>query len=90
MNKTNEKDILIEEANKHYDLYDRKWFETLSDEELAVLWSECIITEYNPLGAAWDDEVYDAIYDRKNRDAIFECARALLIKRNEGEEPYYA
>ena len=80
MNKTNEKDILIKEANKHYDLYDRKWFETLSDDELVFLWSECIITETNPLGSAWDDEVYDAIYNRKNSEEIFNKAKKLVVK----------
>lgn len=39
-----------------------KWLEVFSPLELASLWLRtCIMTEKNPFGANYDDEVYEAL-----------------------------
>lgn len=75
-------EALFSKAEEHYELKDRTWFNDRSDEELAILWSECIQTEDNPLGAAWDDEVYDTITAKENKEKIFKRARLILRERD--------
>jgi hypothetical protein len=61
-----------------YDKRDWKGFTKFTDEELAKLWSMCQYTKENPWGAAYDDEVFEAISDRPNSDEIFEMSKTYL------------
>jgi hypothetical protein len=46
-------------AQKAYDAEDRQWFYEAPLDHLTLLWGICCAT-----GAAYDDEVYDALADR--------------------------
>lgn len=47
------------EADKHDP---KTWLEVFTKEELVELWDkDCAITENNPFGAGYDDEVYEAL-----------------------------
>lgn len=48
---------LVFAADKAYDRNDQAWFDLLSTESLVELWTIAC----SPEGAAWDDEVYDAL-----------------------------
>lgn len=52
---------LIQDANAAYARDDREWFYNQSTDNLVVLWAICC--DINQ-GAAWDDEVYDALAER--------------------------
>ena len=69
---------LDKKAMALYDAQDQDGFYDFTDDELAKLWSMCAYTEDNPFGAAYDDEVYEAIADRPNSDEIFEKAKSYL------------
>ena len=69
---------LDKKAMALYDAQDQDGFYAFTDDELAKLWSMCAYTEDNPFGAAYDDEVYNAIADRHNSDEIFEKAKSYL------------
>ena len=59
-----------------YDKYKKRFpFWDFTDYELALLWAGCLITEEQPWGQAYDDEVYDEIYGRTYSDQIFSSAR---------------
>ena len=51
---------------KAYELYEARdcdAFYDFSKEDLIRLWAMCLLTDENPYGQAYDDEVYDAIYN---------------------------
>lgn len=48
------------DADAHYEAQDQEWFNRLPLEDLTYLWSICCTT----VGAAWDDEVYEALFAR--------------------------
>jgi len=50
--------VLLEDAMAAYDREDRAWFYALPTESLTFLWG---VACANISGAAWDDEVYDAL-----------------------------
>jgi len=50
------------------------WVNDFTDYELALLWAGCLITDDNPWGQAYDDEVYDAIKRRTYGEEIFYMA----------------
>lgn len=52
---------LVRDANAAYDDENREWFYAQETEDLVYLWSICC--DINQ-GAAWDDEVYDALAER--------------------------
>ena len=52
---------LLEDAEAAYDRDDRDWFYNQTTEDLEFMWS--IACDINR-GAAWDDEVYDALAER--------------------------
>lgn len=56
-----ERGPLLEGADAAYDREDQAWFDALSTEDLTVLWAICCDISQ---GAAWDDEVYDALAKR--------------------------
>lgn len=56
-----QKKALEDGADAAYDREDRQWFYKLTTEELVHLWTICC--DINQ-GAAWDDEVYDALAER--------------------------
>jgi len=68
---------------KSQDIDDDRWYD-FTDEELAILWSMCILTKENPWGRAYDDEVYDAINSIPYGSKIFQRAEDILdAKKNE-------
>ena len=63
------------------ELYGRRnGFNEFTDDELALLWANCIYSEENPWGQAYDDEVYGAIRERKSADKIFAKAKDIFGK----------
>lgn len=55
---------LIKQANSLYnkDASIKEWLDVFQPIELAKLWHEtCVMTEVNPDGAFYDDEVYNAL-----------------------------
>lgn len=72
---------LYKEAMKAYDDGDDDFFYNLSDDELVILQSSCHISEGNPFGAAYDDEVFDAISDRTNSREIFNRATKMTLDK---------
>ena len=61
---------LDRKAMKLYDAQDYNGFSSFSDDDLAKLASMCFITQDNLWGKAYDDEVFDAIAGRPNKDEI--------------------
>lgn len=58
-------DVLERSADDAYDCEDWAWFYAQSTADLVALWAQaCDITR----GAAWDDEVYDALAARNHFD----------------------
>jgi hypothetical protein len=55
---------VIKAAYAAYDAEDREWFYNQSTETLEALWVICCRVNDGLLGAAWDDEVYDALAER--------------------------
>lgn len=54
---------------KAYEFYkagNQDAFYDFSKEDLIRLWAMCLLTDENPYGQAYDDEVYDAIYSLGN------------------------
>ena len=72
---------LYKEAMKAYDNGDDDFFYNLSDDELVILQSSCHISEGNPFGAAYDDEVFDAISDRTNSRELFNRATKMTLDK---------
>jgi hypothetical protein len=72
---------LFRKANKAYKVNDNDFFYNLSDDELVTLWVDCSITDDNPYGAPYDDEVYDAIADRPNSREIFDRATEIVVNK---------
>lgn len=66
---------LDRQAMKMYDARDYDGFNSFSDDDLAKLASMCFMTQDNPWGAAYDDEVFDAMAERPNYDEIMEKAK---------------
>ena len=64
---TNKTKQIVDKAMKLYEAgsYD---FSVFTDNELYELYKTCVITERNPYGAAYDDEVFDEIYNRHTAD----------------------
>lgn len=58
-------------------------FDRFEDEEFALLWVMCMITDTNPCGRAYDDEVYEAIQRRENSREIFDSAHWFYDHRGE-------
>lgn len=58
-------DTLLQDAATAYDNADQAWFNSQTTEALAFMWS--IACDINA-GAAWDDEVYDALAQRGHFD----------------------
>ena len=73
-------------AMEYYDNRDGESFNSFSDGELAVLWANCAITNANPWGQPYDDEVYEAIYKRPNKQEIFDKAREIALSFNAKDE----
>lgn len=73
-------------AMGYYDNHDEESFNSFSDGELAVLWANCAITNANPWGQPYDDEVYEAIYKRPNKQEIFDKAREIAVGFNAQED----
>lgn len=53
--------VLLDDAMAAYDREDQEWFNALPTESLTFLWG---IACADVSGAAWDDEVYDALAPR--------------------------
>lgn len=51
------------------------------NEVLAQLWAMCILSEENPWGQGWDDEIYDGIASLKDERAIFDRAKEIFKER---------
>lgn len=67
-------------AYNAYDTENYKFFEELSDDELIVLYASCYIHEQYPLTRAYDDEVIEALCQRKNRDQLINAANVLIFR----------
>jgi hypothetical protein len=76
---------LYKEAMRAYKDNDDDFFYNLSDDELVTLWKSCLITGTNPYGAAYDDEVYDAISDRPNSRELFDRAASMVESKSSDE-----
>lgn len=61
---------LDERAMALYDARDYRGFSQFTDDELAKLASMCYMTQDNPWGRAYDDEVFDEIANRDTYDEI--------------------
>lgn len=72
---------LFRQASKAYKVNDNDFFTSLSDDELVTLWVSCSITDGNPYGAPYDDEVYDAIADRPNSRELFDKSTEIIINK---------
>ena len=72
-------------AMRAYEDNDYDFFYSLSDDELVTLWKSCLITATNPYGAAYDDEVYDAISDRPNSRELFDRAASMVESKSSDE-----
>lgn len=74
---------LAELDNTIYDLYKKRGEEIydalaeLSDSELVALMTLCFITNENPYGSAYDDEVFDELDTRSNRQMLLFAADVL-------------
>ena len=53
--------VLLADAMAAYDREDQAWFDALPTDVLAFLWGVAVA---DLSGAAWDDEVYDALASR--------------------------
>lgn len=69
---------LIKEAVKNYEERNNRWFENLNDYELAILWSTCLMTNTNRWGSCYDDEVFNALDDRENKEEIKDLALSIV------------
>jgi hypothetical protein len=72
---------LQKKASIAYKNNDDEFFTSLSDDELVTLWVSCSITDENPYGAAYDDEVYDAIAIRPNSRELFDRATEIIVNK---------
>jgi hypothetical protein len=70
---------LYRRAMDAYRKNDDDFFYSLTDDELVKLQVSCHITGTNPYGAAYDDEVYDAIADRPNSEELFYRATEITV-----------
>lgn len=65
-----------------YTAYEEKnysFFEELSDDEITVLYISVYLHENYPLTAAYDDEVFEAIYNRENSAFLIDMANELIF-----------
>lgn len=72
---------LYRRATVAYKKDDTDFFNSLTDDELVKLQVSCCITDTNPYGAAYDDEVYDAIADRPNSKELFDRATEIVVNK---------
>lgn len=84
-------------ANDLYEKRDVEGFCDFTNKELAILWAHCLVTQHNPYGQPYDDEVYDTISMLPNREAIFKNAKLMVnaglsedVNEVEYQKKYYA
>lgn len=72
------KEELDKIAQSLYDKRDDEGFYDFNDEELAILWSMCVIRKDGTGGRAYDDEVYDTINLLPHKQSIFDRAEEIV------------
>lgn len=68
-----------EAAYQAYDADDQAFFDALSDDEVIVLYASCYLHEQYPATLAYDDEVSDAIFNRRNWKQLLTSANGLIF-----------
>lgn len=72
------KEELDKIAQSLYDKNDEIGFYDFNDEELAILWSMCMLKKDGTGGRAYDDEVYDTINLLPHKQRIFDRAEEIV------------
>lgn len=72
------KEELDKIAQSLYDKNDEIGFYDFNDEELAILWSMCVLRKDGTGGRAYDDEVYDTISLLPHKQRIFDRAEEIV------------
>lgn len=72
---------LRKRAMDAYKARNYQFFHDLTDDELVTLQTSCQMTDENPWGAAYDDEVFDAIAVRPNSQELFNRATEITIRK---------
>lgn len=74
------KEELDKIAQSLYDKRDDEGFYDFNDEELAILWSMCMLRKDGTGGRAYDDEVYDTISLLPHKQKIFDRTEKIVDK----------
>lgn len=72
------KEELDKIAQSLYDKRNDEGFYDFNDEELAILWSMCVLRKDGTGGRAYDDEIYDTINLLPHKQSIFDRAEEIV------------